>query len=92
MAVVWTLAAARGIERAYDYIFDFNPRAAMHVAETLRAEGNSLENFPHRGCPVRGTDMRELVISYPYIIRYRVIGNDVVILRIRHTARRPTNP
>jgi plasmid stabilization system protein ParE len=49
MAVVWASAAARGIERAYDYIFDFNPRAAMHVADALRAEGNSLVDFPHRG-------------------------------------------
>lgn len=92
MAVIWTLPAARGIARAYDYIADFNPRAAMHVAETLRTAGNSLVNFPHRGRPVRGTDMRELVTSYPYIIRYRIVGEDVVILRIRHTARRPTTP
>jgi plasmid stabilization system protein ParE len=92
MVVVWTLAAASGIQRAHDDIADFNPRAAMHVAETLRAEGDSLVNFPHRGRPVPGTNMRELVTSYPYIIRYRINGDEVVILRIRHTARRPTEP
>ncbi len=36
--------------------------------------------------------MRELVSAYPYIIRYRIDGDTVVILRIRHTSRRPTNP
>ena len=92
MRVVWTEPALDGIARAYDYIFDFNPRAAMHVAETLRKEGEGLVNFPHRGRPVPGTDMRELVTSYPYIIRYRIEDDVAVILRVRHTSRRPTNP
>ena len=35
--------------------------------------------------------MRELVSVHPYIIRYRIAGDDVVILRVRHTSRRPTN-
>jgi toxin ParE1/3/4 len=90
--VVWTRTAARGIQRAYDYLVEFNPRAAMYVAETLRDEGNGLVIVPHRGRPVPGTKMRELVTSYPYIIRYRVDGDTVVILRVRHTSRRPTNP
>jgi plasmid stabilization system protein ParE len=33
-----------------------------------------------------------LVTVYPYIIRYRIVGNTVRILRVRHTARRPTSP
>jgi len=92
MRIVWTKTVLSGIARAYDYLFAFNPRAAMHVAETLRDEANSLINFPHRGRSVRGTGMRELVATYPYIIRYRVVGDTVTILRIRHTSRRPTNP
>jgi plasmid stabilization system protein ParE len=48
--------------------------------------------FPHRGRPVPGTDKRELVTAYPYIIRYRIVGDVVRILRVRHTSRRPTNP
>jgi toxin ParE1/3/4 len=90
--VVWTDPALDHLETIQVYIEQFNPRAARDVAEGLKAAGNSLVNFPHRGRLVRGTDMRELVTAYPYIIRYRVVGNDVVILRIRHTARRPTNP
>ena len=49
-------------------------------------------NFPHRGRSVRGTAMRELVAVHPYIIRYRITGDDVATLRVRHTSRRPTNP
>jgi addiction module RelE/StbE family toxin len=90
--VVWTRTALRGVWRAYDYIFDFNPQAAAHMAEALLAAGDSLVDFPHRGRPVRGTDMRELVSISPYIIRYRITGDTVVIRRVRHSARRPTKP
>lgn len=41
---------------------------------------------------MRGTNMRELISTYPYIIRYFIDGDTVVILRVRHTSRRPTNP
>jgi toxin ParE1/3/4 len=93
MHVVWTDSALENIEVIYDYLTEFNPRAASHVAATLRVEGDSLENFPHRGRPVPGTSMRELVShSYPYIIRYRIDGDTVFVLRVRHTSRRPTNP
>jgi plasmid stabilization system protein ParE len=64
----------------------------MRVAEVLRDAGNSLEYFPYRGRPVPGTEMREPVTSHPYLIRYPVDGDDAVILRIRHTAQRPTKP
>jgi plasmid stabilization system protein ParE len=33
--------------------------------------------------------MREVVTRFPYVIRYRIVGEDVIILRVRHTARRP---
>ncbi len=59
----------------------------------LLAAGDGLANFPHRGRSVPNTDMRELVTAYPYIIRYRITRDDQVrILRVRHMARRPTNP
>ncbi len=92
MQVIWTEPALDGIARAYDYIYEFNPRAAMRVAESLRIEGDSLEHFPHRGRPVAGTPLRELVSAYPYIIRYRIEAERVIILRVRHSARRPTTP
>jgi len=92
MRVLWTEPALDAIARIHDYLFDFNPRAAQHVAETPRAAGDGLMVFPHRGRPVPGTGLRELITSYPYTIRYRIDGDRVVILRVRHASRRPTNP
>ena len=92
MRVVWTKTALRGVDRAYDYLVGFNPQAAAHMAEALLSAGDSLVNFAYRGRPVPGTQLRELVSVSPYIIRYRIAGDVVVIMRIRHTSRRPTSP
>ena len=90
--VVWTASALADLRTIRTYIEQFNPRAAREVAASLKALGDSLTNFANRGRPVPGTTMRELVSTYPYIIRYRVAGDIVVILRVRHGARRPTVP
>jgi toxin ParE1/3/4 len=90
--VVWAEPALAHLQAIRAYIEQFNPKAARDVAASLKASGDSLRQFPHRGRPVPGTAMRELVSAYPYIIRYHIDGDTVVILRVRHVARRPTNP
>jgi addiction module RelE/StbE family toxin len=90
--VVWTDTALAHLEAIQTYIAQFNPTAAQRVAASLIEAGGSLASFPHRGRPVRNTDMRELVSTYPYIIRYRVARDQVFILRVRHTSRRLTRP
>ncbi len=87
--VVWSPAALRQVARIFDYLDELNPRAAAEVSASLIAAGDSLANFSHRGRPVPKTDMRELVTTYPYVIRYRIARDHVRILRVRHTARRP---
>jgi len=90
--VVWSNTALAHIRFIRAYIEQFNPRAARELADGLTAAGDSLAAFPRRGRPVPGTDRRELVTAYPYIIRYRIAGDTVRILRVRHTVRRPTIP
>lgn len=92
MRVVWSPQALQQVARAADYLTVFNPKAAVALAMGLVAAGDSLQHFAQRGRPVPGTDMRELVTAYPYIIRYRIVRDTVRILRVRHTARRPTHP
>jgi len=90
MRVVWTATALRGVARIYDYLSEFNPQAARLMADALLSAGDSLVHFPHRGRPVANSTMRELVSVPPYIIRYRIARDEVMILRIRHGARRPS--
>jgi toxin ParE1/3/4 len=90
--VVWTFAALADLEGIRRYIGNFNPYAAQDMAARIIEAGNSLANFPYRGRSVPGTQLRETTLARPYIIRYRVEPNRVLILRVRHGTRRPTRP
>ncbi len=86
--VVWAPSAVQEVRRIHDYIASFNARAAADLAERLFETGSNLALSPNRGRPVTGKPWRELVIVYPYIIRYQVVGDVVRILRVRHGMRR----
>ena len=88
MRVVWSPAALGDIDRIYDYILGFNPRAAAELALRLLDVGKSLQHFPERGRPIGG-GRREHPVIWPYVIRYRVKDDTVQILRIRHGKQRP---
>jgi addiction module RelE/StbE family toxin len=90
--VIWTERALANLDAIRVYLEQFNPGAARTLADELIAAGNSLALFPHRNRLVPKTSMREFATAHPYIIRYRIDGEIVVILRVRHTARRPTDP
>jgi len=92
MRVVWTRPALTDLLAIFDYLNDLNPSAAVKVTRTIRLTANCLVIFPNRGRLVRGTEMREVTTKYPYLIRYRIDAEAVVVLRIRHTARQPTFP
>ena len=86
--VLWTEPARQDLEDIRSYIGRFSPLAAQRMAVRLRAAADSLREHPDRGRSIaRGR--RELTIIRPYLIRYRLDGEIVVILRIRHGARRP---
>lgn len=56
------------------------------MAARLLDAASDLAVFPHRG-RLAGMNLRETTVVYPYIIRYRVEGDCVVILRVRHGMR-----
>ena len=87
MPVVWRAKALADAGRIVRYIAADNPVAAKRVGRELLLAGDSLETFPDRGRPGSQPGTRELVAMPPYIIVYRVTGDDLVtILRIWHAA------
>ena len=66
-----------------------SPAAASRVVERVRHAIQSLEHAPLIGRPV-SRSVRELTTVRPYLIRDRVRGATVEVIRIRHAARRPT--
>lgn len=59
--------------------------AAQRMAERLLAAADDLSEHAERGRPI-GKGRRELAVVWPYLIRYRIDGDVVYILRIRHGA------
>ena len=88
-AIVWTDEAVGHLEAIVSYIAAFNPAAAQRLGQRLVALADSLAEFSERGRDVGG-GRREMTIVPPYVLRYRIDGQRVIILRIRHGAQRPT--
>jgi plasmid stabilization system protein ParE len=86
--IVWTDEARAGLVGIQAYIDQFNPSAAQRLGARLVAAAESLADYPDVGRRVQGR-IRELTFVRPYVIRYTVLEDRVVILRIRHGARRP---
>ncbi|MBV9747876.1 MAG: type II toxin-antitoxin system RelE/ParE family toxin [Acetobacteraceae bacterium] len=86
--VVWSPAALDEVARIYSYVAASSPVAAARLARALKTAGDSLAQFELRGRLVGG-NLRELTVVYPYIIRYRISGDTIRILRVRHGMRQP---
>ena len=88
MQVIFAPAAIDDLTDIRTYIGKFNPAAAGRMAARLIEAGESLHEYPERGRPI-SRNRRELAIVPPYVIRYRIKGEIVEIIRIRHGSRRP---
>lgn len=86
--VIWTDKALAGLTTIVDWISKDRPRAAIRIADKIMRAGDSLDHFPERG-RILSRDRRELIVMAPYLIRYRVEGDRVIILEVRHAAREP---
>ncbi len=89
MRLRWTKRAERDLDEIAAYIGIDSPPAAARVILELIERTEALPRQPAIGRPGRVTGTRELVVAgLPYIIPYRVRGNDIELLRVLHTSRR----
>jgi plasmid stabilization system protein ParE len=86
--VVWTDTAISDLDEIVAYIEQDSPKAAERMADKIVLAALSLETAPERGRQI-SNGRRELATVAPYLIRYRLIGEMVRVLEIRHGARRP---
>jgi plasmid stabilization system protein ParE len=86
--VIWSARSRRDIEGIHAYIAQVAPLAAGRFASRLIAAVESLTDQPHRGRALYG-EVREMVAIKPYVVRYRVKGRAVQIIRIKHGAQEP---
>lgn len=89
MRLVWRRRAIEDLRALQAYLASHDPRAAKRIAATIRRAVEQLATLPHLGRPGRVRGTRELIVSRtPYVIPYRVVGDEVQILRVYHAARR----
>ena len=85
--IIWTLRAERDLAAIREHVAADSPTAANRLADRLHDAGERLADFPHVGRLEGAT--RVLATVTPYLIRYRVQSEGVVILGVRHGRRRP---
>jgi toxin ParE1/3/4 len=89
--VIWTHHAISDLDQIADFIEQDHPEAADRVFTRIFTAVMSLASMPQRGRPGVASGTRELVFPpWPYIAVYRVTGNEVYVVRIRHAAQKPT--
>jgi len=86
--VVWTDTAISDLDEIVAYIEQDSPKAAERMADKIVLAASSLETAPERGRQI-SNGRRELTTIPPDLIRYRLTGDVLQILEIRHGARRP---
>lgn len=87
MRIEYTDVAISDLIRLREFIAGHNPQAAKKAAAKLIAGIKGLVLQPRLGHPVTGAPepekIRDLILP-PYIVRYAVLSDSLLILRIWH--------
>jgi toxin ParE1/3/4 len=91
MRVRYTLRARTDLEVIFSYLDSRNPAAARAVKREIERAAAALALSPYLGVVIdRSPDFRGLRAGrYPYRLYYRIRDNEVWIVHVRHTSRRP---
>lgn len=90
MILIWAPEAEFDLAEGVNHIARDNVSAAISVEERVIAAAAGLPDFPRKGRQ-RSDGRRELVVaSTPFLLIYRIDGNErVIVLRVWHTSREP---
>ena len=82
--------AIRDLESILAYLEERSPAGARNVARSIRKAADLIAQYP-RGGRLSGEQETRVVRTgrYPYLIYWQQEGDDVWIVHIRHTSRRP---
>jgi toxin ParE1/3/4 len=90
MKVKFTRPALAELDAIFATIHQRNPIAAGQVVARVREIALQLGRFPDMGHPEYKPGVRMITVRrYPYLIFYTVANDEVLILSVRHGARRP---
>ena len=83
--------ALRQIDQALGYVAARSPAGAAKIEARLSAIVTLLQLQPDVGLKTHVPGVRRIFLTpYPYLVDYDVGEDEIVVLRFRHTSRRPT--
>jgi plasmid stabilization system protein ParE len=85
--LIWSATARADLIRLRQFIEPHNPEAARNAAQALKKAANLMSQHPGIGTRLEGRQDRELFVPFGhrgYVIRYRLDGDAIVILKIWH--------
>ena len=90
MRLRYSRRALQQIDKALGYIAARSPQGAARVEQRITALTTLLRMQPNIGTRTRFPGVRRVyLIPYPYLIDYHASDDEIVVLRFRHTARKP---
>jgi toxin ParE1/3/4 len=85
--IQWTKNASHNLEQIEEYIAQDNSSAAANVVLKIINSIEMLIEHPALGKAGRVGGTRELIIAHtPYIVPYRIKGENIEVLRVLHSA------
>ena len=89
MRVRYTETALVEVNDIFTYISERNEAAAKRVVARVEQTIQNLDDFPQIAQQADEPGVRRMPIGrYPFIVFYTVEGDEIVILHVRHGARR----
>ena len=93
MNVVYAPRALRDLKGIAAYLMEHSPSGARNVLAAVKSSIDALAIFPEIGPAIDDAGHRRFPVHrYPYAVLYRIAGDELLILHIRHTSRRPVDP
>ena len=92
MNVRYTRRALAQIDKVLTYTETRSPQGAVRLRDRIVGLIALLKEHPYAGRATSRPNVRRLsIIPFPYFIDYQVNATEIVIMRFRHTARRPVD-
>jgi plasmid stabilization system protein ParE len=93
MIAVYAPRALRDLEAIAEYLKERSPSGSANAMAAIKAGIDALTAFPEMTPVIDDAGHRRLpVMRFPYAIFYRIAGEEILILHIRHTSRRRVDP
>ena len=81
------------MDEIYNYIAQDSPRAAIAMRDRIFTAFDRLLSFPNSGHATDYPGRREMLVAgTPYLIRYRIVKNELQIIDIKHGAQNQWKP